>query len=70
MNPVYDHLHYFDDGSESLFSISDVVTGHGDALQRDGMTARHRGEYGAGRWVDPELARTATTGHRHRAPTG
>lgn len=70
MNPVSDHLRYFDNGSESLFSIGDVVSGHGDALQRDGMTARHRGEYGLGGWVDPEVARTATTGHRHRAPTG
>ena len=69
INPVYDHLHYFDDGSESLFSIADVVSGHGDALQPDGMTARHRGEYGLGEWVDPEFARPATTGHRHRAPT-
>jgi pimeloyl-ACP methyl ester carboxylesterase len=66
VNPVADHLHYFDDGSESLFSMSDVVSGHGDALQPDGMTARHRGEYGLGRLVDPELARPATTGHRHR----
>jgi hypothetical protein len=70
MNPVSDHLHYFDDGSESLFSISDVVSGHGEALQHDGMTARHRGEYGLGGWVDPEVARPATTGHRHRGPTG
>ena len=67
-NPFYDHLHYFDDGSESLFSIADVVSGHGDALQRDGMTARHRGEYDLGGWADPEAARRATTGHRHRAP--
>lgn len=64
-NPFYDHLHYFDDGSESLFSIADVVSGHGDALRRDGMTARHRGEYGVGGWLDPEVARPATTGHRH-----
>jgi pimeloyl-ACP methyl ester carboxylesterase len=69
LNPVYDHSHYFDDGSESLFSIADVVSGHGDALQHDGMTARHRGEYGLGEWVDPEAARPATTGHRHRGPT-
>jgi hypothetical protein len=69
INPVYDHLHYFDDGSESLFSIADVVSGHGDALQHDGMTARHRGEYGLGGWVDPEAGRPATTGHRHRGPT-
>jgi hypothetical protein len=70
LNPVYDHLHYFDDGSESLFSMSDVVSGHGDALQHDGMTARHRGEYGLGGWVDPEIVRAGTTGHRHGAATG
>jgi DNA-directed RNA polymerase subunit H (RpoH/RPB5) len=68
MDPIGDHLHYFDDGSESLFSIGDVVSGHGDALQHDGMTARHRGEYGLGGWFDPEAARPATGGHRHRAP--
>jgi Alpha/beta hydrolase len=70
VNPVYDHLHYFDDGSESLFSIADVVSGHGDALQRDGMTAHHRGEYPMGEGFDPEAWRPATTGHRHRGPTG
>ncbi|OBF52695.1 hypothetical protein A5787_07145 [Mycobacterium sp. 852002-50816_SCH5313054-b] len=64
-NPLYDHTHYFDEGSESLFSIADVVSGHGDALRHDGMTARHRGEYGVGGWVDPEVARPATSGHRH-----
>ena len=26
-NPIYDHSHYFDKGSESLFSVSDVVFG-------------------------------------------
>ena len=70
VNPVRDHSHYFDDGSESLFSIADVVSGHGDALQRDGMTAHHRGEYGVGGWVDPEFLRTPTSGHRHGAPGG
>jgi pimeloyl-ACP methyl ester carboxylesterase len=69
-NPIYDHSHYFDKGSESLFSVSDVVSGHGDALQHDGMTAHHRGEYGLPQWVDPEALRTATTGHTHSAPTG
>jgi hypothetical protein len=64
-NPLYDHTHYFDEGSESLFSIADVASGHGDALQHDGMTARHRGEYGVGGWADPEVARPATTGHHH-----
>ncbi|MBW0012428.1 alpha/beta hydrolase [Mycobacterium sp.] len=70
INPIHDHLHYFDDGSESLFSIADVVSGHGDALQGHGMTARHRGEYGLGGWFDPEVARPATTGHHHRADPG
>ena len=67
-NPIYDHLHYFDDGSESLFSIADVVSGHGDALQHDGMTARHRGECRMGQGFDPEAWRRATTGHRHSGP--
>lgn len=68
-NPIYDHSHYFDDGSESLFSISDVVSGHGDALEHDGMTARHRGEYGLPGWVDPEAVRQGTLGHRHAGAT-
>jgi pimeloyl-ACP methyl ester carboxylesterase len=69
-NPIYDHSHYFDDGSESLFSISDVVSGHGDALQHDGMAAHHRGEYGMPGWVDPEALRKGTLGHRHTGATG
>jgi pimeloyl-ACP methyl ester carboxylesterase len=69
-NPIYDHLHYFDDGSESLFSISDVVSGHGDALQHDGMTAHHRGAYLMGEGFDSEALRPATTRHRHSGPTG
>ena len=69
-NPIDDHLHYCDDGSESLFSIADVISGHGDALQHDGMTARHRGEYLMGQGFDPEALRPATTGHRHSGPTG
>jgi pimeloyl-ACP methyl ester carboxylesterase len=69
-NPIYDHSHYFDDGSESLFSIGDVVSGHGDALQHDGMTAHHRGEYGMPGWVEPEALRQGTLGHRHSGVTG
>jgi hypothetical protein len=69
-NPIYDHSHYFDTGSESLFAVSDVVSGHGDALDHDGMTARHRGEYGLPGWVEPEAARPATVGHTHSAPAG
>lgn len=69
-SPIYDHSHYFDDGSESLFSIGDVVSGHGDALQHDGMTAHHRGEYGMPGWVEPEALRQGTLGHRHSGVTG
>ncbi|KMV13723.1 hypothetical protein ACT16_23735, partial [Mycobacterium heckeshornense] len=69
-NPLEDHSHYFDKGSESLFSIADVVSGHGDALQHDGMTAHHRGEYFLPDWVDPEAIRPGTSGHQHSAPTG
>lgn len=43
-NPLNPHTSYFDDGSESLFSVAEIVSGHGDALQQDGMTARHRVE--------------------------
>jgi pimeloyl-ACP methyl ester carboxylesterase len=69
-DPSYDHSHYFDDGSESLFSISEVVSGHGAALENDSMTAHHRGEYLMGEGFDPEALRPATTGHRHSGPTG
>lgn len=41
-----DHSHYYDKGSESLFSIGDIASGHGDALENDHMTARHRIEGG------------------------
>lgn len=69
-NLFYDHSHYFDDGSESLFSLGDIVSGHGDELQRDHMTARHRGEYRLPALVEPEAARGPTTEHRHSAPPG
>jgi hypothetical protein len=69
-DPVYDHSHYFDPGSESLFSMGDIVSGHGDALEHDGMTAGHRGQYGLPAWADPEAVRPATTGHQHSSATG
>jgi hypothetical protein len=69
-NPFYDHSHYFDTGSESLFSMGDIASGHGDALEHDGMTAGHRGEYGLPPSFDPEALRPATTGHQHGAPAG
>lgn len=69
-NPFYDHSHYFDYGSESLFSLGDIVSGHGDALEHDGMTAQHRGQWGLPAFVDPETIRPATTGHTHSTATG
>ncbi|MUL83108.1 MULTISPECIES: alpha/beta hydrolase [unclassified Mycolicibacterium] len=74
-NPKFweDHSHYFDPGSESLFSIGDIASGHGNALQDDGMTAGHRfdtpkipGLPIPSVEVDPEAVRPATTGHRHQ----
>jgi len=72
-----DHEHYFDNGSESLYSIADITSGHGTALQAHGMTAAHRdgilgplaSRLGLPDWsnplTDPELTRPATTGHHH-----
>lgn len=70
MNPFYAHSHYFDKGSESLFSIADVVSGHGDALEHDGMTAPHRQNSILPPVLDPESSRTGTVGHYHRTPGG
>ena len=67
-----DHSHYFDHGSESLFSIGDIASGHGNALEHDGMTAHHRIDLPDiplplyPDQVDPELGRRATTGHEHQ----
>lgn len=63
--PLSDHSYYYHRGSESLFSMSDIVSGHGDALQHDGMTARHRIDV-LGDDVDPELFRPGTSGHTHQ----
>lgn len=70
LNPVYAHSHYFDTGSESLFSIADVVSGHGDALEHDGMTAPHRQHSFLPPILDPESSRTGTVGHHHSTPGG
>ncbi|MBJ7398749.1 alpha/beta hydrolase [Mycolicibacterium sp.] len=76
-----DHEHYFDNGSESLYSIADITSGHGTALQVHGMTAAHRDSLlgplaprlGLPDWsiplMDPELTRPATAGHYHH-PVG
>jgi hypothetical protein len=77
-----DHSHYYQPGSESLFSMSDIVSGHGDALEHDQMTAPHR-HPGLGAlgdvlskvgvqipdlplFDDPEFTRQGTGGHEHK----
>jgi hypothetical protein len=42
----HSHSHYYDRGSEALYSMADIASGHGDALGSDGMLAdpRHRPE--------------------------
>lgn len=41
INP-HDHSYYYHRGSEALYGMADIVSGHGDQLQADGMTAEHR----------------------------
>ncbi|MDV3123349.1 alpha/beta hydrolase [Mycobacterium sp. 21AC1] len=66
--PWSDHSQYYAPSSESLFSMSDIVSGHGDALEHDGMTARHRIPQLSGVPVlsDPETYRSGTSGHTHQ----
>lgn len=40
-----DHSRYFENGSESLYSMADIASGHGDQLQQHGMTAEHRSDH-------------------------
>ncbi|CQD11615.1 alpha/beta hydrolase [Mycolicibacterium conceptionense] len=63
--PWKDHSGYLVPGSESLFSISDIASGHGDALEHDGMTADHRTQV-LGVEIDPESWRIPTGGHHHQ----
>jgi hypothetical protein len=49
-----------------LFSISDIASGHGDALEHDDMTATHRGVWGMPDGFDPEILREPTSGHYHQ----
>ena len=65
--PWQDHSQYFTHGTESIYSIADIASGHGADLQQHGMTAPHRGEYGLPDRVDPELPRPGTGGHYHTA---
>jgi Alpha/beta hydrolase len=64
-SPLKDHSSYVTLDSESLFSIGDIASDHGDALSRDQMTAPHRGSYWLPDDIDPETIRTGTTGHSH-----
>lgn len=63
--PLKDHSTYFTPGDESLFSIADIASGHGDALEHDQMTAQHRGTYWLPDEFDPEALRPGTGGHYH-----
>lgn len=45
INP-HDHSYYYHRGSEALYGMADIVSGHGDQLQADGMTAEHRYSFG------------------------
>jgi uncharacterized protein YukE len=74
--PWGDHSQYYTNGGESLFSMADIASGHGDALAHDGMTAPHRSNgnvltdiidaFGVPTPDDPELFRPGTTGHSHQ----
>ena len=80
--PWTDHERYFESGSESLFSIAEIASGHGATLEEHGMTAPHRDSVlgsvatrlGLPNWsvglMDPELFRPATTGHHHDVARG
>ncbi|WP_044514845.1 alpha/beta hydrolase [Mycolicibacterium septicum] len=74
INPLNEHTSYFRDGSESLYSIADIVSGHGDALQDHGMTAGHRAPSPIPAWlpdfspsvgIDPELVHKSNNDHYH-----
>ncbi|ETW26718.1 hypothetical protein MGAST_00485 [Mycobacterium gastri 'Wayne'] len=45
INP-HDHSYYYHRGSEALHSMADIASGHGDALESDGMTVQHRYQVG------------------------
>jgi pimeloyl-ACP methyl ester carboxylesterase len=72
---IGDHSRYYDtvNHSESLYSLADIVTGHGDRLGADGMLAQPRHlemvpTFGGAPYEvmsDPEASRTPTTGHDH-----
>jgi uncharacterized protein YukE len=70
-NPISDHSTYLQPGSESLYSIATIASGHGDMLEDLGMTADHRFQVGIpglpemGPEIDPETFRPGTSGHTY-----
>ncbi|WP_197497262.1 alpha/beta fold hydrolase [Mycobacterium sp. 852013-51886_SCH5428379] len=71
-DPISDHSRYLTPGSESLFSIATIASGHGDRLEALGLTAPHRDQLPftlPGLEVlnlDPETWRPGTGGHTYR----
>ncbi|WP_055403592.1 MULTISPECIES: alpha/beta hydrolase [unclassified Mycobacterium] len=51
-----DHSHYYHPGSEALHAMADIVSGHGEALEADGLTAGHRSQVGGLQLRIPGLA--------------
>lgn len=76
INPLDEHTSYFVEGSESLYSIADIVSGHGDQLQQHGMTADHRVKTPSLPFpipvgppsvvIDPELVHRSNNEHHHQ----
>ena len=68
--PLGDHSQYYTPGSESLYSMADIATGHGESLAGHGMTAPHRIPAFSDIPLlgDPETYRPGTSGHVHGPP--
>lgn len=60
--PMTGHGSYFSPGGESLFSIGDIASGHGNDLAAHRMTAPHRHRLPA---FDAERLRPGSGNHRH-----
>lgn len=80
INPLNEHTSYFTRGSESLYSITEIVTGNGDRLEEEGMTARHRVKTPSLPFpfpgvppsvvLDPELVHVSDNNNHHPVPGG
>lgn len=69
-SPLSDHSQYYKPGSESLYSMADIASGHGQALAGHEMTARHRIPALSNIPVlaDPETYRVDITSDNFHAP--